>query len=367
MRNFWRRKRNRVMLIAAILCLLLSCLCLRLITGLNEQDTDQDAAGRWEAGGLEFTQMSVFFSPQENWQESDRTMLLSQLRMSFQENSIANQSGEEEKAQEEENGQEGLVKDCFSCETKLTLSNGTKSAQAAVTATGGDFFYFHPQLWLSGYAYSEEDVMKDRVVLDKELAWNLFGSSQVEGMPLKINNQTFYVAGVVDIRKDDAAKASYGESNRAWISYDALSAQSTDTALSGSGQAQGDSSAQGAKPPITAYEIVMPNPVTGWAKETLTNILMPQEREIVMLENSERADLLKIYTDIGQFSRSTMVTAAVKFPYWENAARIRDCKRQLFLALATFFILYPFLLCIFGIRKGYLFMGKKIEQLRKKF
>jgi hypothetical protein len=338
MRKFWDRKRNRVLILAAFSCLFVSCVCLRLFYGLNEQDRDQSAAKRWQSGDQAFAQFSVFFSPQEGWGEQDRKSLLSQLRMAFQENSITNTDGTED----------GLLKDCYSCETTMTLTNGSKSVQAAVTATGGDFFYFHPQIWLSGYAYSDEDVMQDRIVLDKELAWSLFGSENVEGMPLTIEEKTYYVAGVVAQAEDSAAKAAYGEKNRAWISYSMLNSEQEEAAA------------------ITAYEIVMPNPVDGWGESQLTQVLSPEEKEIVLVENSGRADFLRVFEEIGEFTKMGVVEKAVKYPYWENAARIRDCKREILLVLACLGVLYPCGLCVVGIRIGCRGISGRIKRMRKK-
>lgn len=340
MRNFWKMKSHRIIMFSAFACLLAAGICLKLFQNLNDQDVDQSAAHRWQSGEQEFAQISVFLSPQENWTEADRKMLLSQIRMAFQENSITNES--------ERGGDEALITDCYSYETKMTLTNGKNTAEAAVIATGGDFFYFHPQLWLSGYAYSEKDAMQDRIVLDKELAWNLFGSSNVEGMSLKINDKTYYVAGTVDRKEDSADKAAYGESNRAWISYSTLVSAEQ-------------------KPPITCYEIVMPNPVSGWAKEILSQSLMPEQREITVLENSSRADFFQVFQDIGKFAKRTMVTKAVKYPYWENASRIRDTYRELYLFLAVLFVIYPCGLCIVGIVRLYQFLCRALPQLKERF
>ncbi len=341
MRNFWKVKSHRIMLCAAFVCLLAAGICLKLFQNINEQDVDQSAAHRWKSGKQEFAQISVFLSPQENWTEADRKTLLGQIRTAFQENSITNES--------EQGGDDRLLLDCYSCETKMTLVHGKSTAEAVVTATGGDFFYFHPQLWLSGYAYSKDDIMQDRIVLDKELAWNLFGSSNVEGMSLKINDKTYYVAGTVDRRKTNADIAAYGESNRAWISYSTLVSEEE-------------------KPPITCYEIVMPNPVNGWAKEILTQSLAPEQKEITLLENSNRAEFLQVFQDLGKFAKRTMITKSVKYPYWENASIIRDIYREIYLFLAVLFVIYPCGLCIACIVRIYRFLCRVVlPQLKERF
>lgn len=339
--DFWQQVKNQRRLLCFAVCICLSLLFLHLYDNLQERDVDQTAAARWQSGQQEFAQLSVFFSPEEAWSENDRKSLLSQIRMAFQENSIRNES--------KNGGDEALIKDCYSCETKRTLVNGKKTADAVVTATGGDFFYFHPQNWLSGYAYSESDAMQDRIVLDKELAWNLFGSSHVEGMALKIDDKTYYVAGVVDRNRDSDAEAAYGESNRAWLSFGTLTAGMEE------------------KPAITAYEIVMPNPVSGWAKEILSKALTPEEREAVLLENSSRGEFLQVFGDIRQFAKRSMVTKAVKYPYWENAARIRDSKREMYLLLAVFFVIYPCWLSISGVVFMYHVLGSRLEKFRQRF
>lgn len=339
MKKFLLGKRNKVLLLLAFLCLSVSVLCLCRFYALNAQDKDQSAARRWQSGKQNFAQLSVFFSPEENWSKQDRRTLLSRLRMQFQENSITNES--------EQGGEDELIKDCYSCEASMTLTSGNKTAQANVTATGGDFFYFHQFQWLSGYAYSDEDVMQDRIVLDKELAWSLFGSANVEGMSLTMEDKTYYVAGVVDLDNDRASKATYGEKNRAWISYSVIADGQKETV------------------PITAYEIVMPNPVDGWAKGQLSDILTPEEGELVLVENSSRADFFQVFENIKTFSEQMVVEKAVKYPYWENAARIRDCKREIYLFFATLCLIYPLGLAVAGIISCYRTIGRKLKKRKQ--
>lgn len=78
-----------------------------------------------------------------------------------------------------------------------------------VTAVGagGNYFLFHPLTLLSGGYISDEDYMADRVVLDAQTAFNLFGSSDVAGMEVTINGRTFPIAGVVQSESDFATNA----------------------------------------------------------------------------------------------------------------------------------------------------------------
>lgn len=60
---------------------------------------------------------------------------------------------------------------------------------------GGNFFDFHPIRLLSGNYISPDDLMKDRVLLDEDTAWLLFGGTQLEGLSFKIDGVPFVVAG----------------------------------------------------------------------------------------------------------------------------------------------------------------------------
>ncbi len=214
----------------------LSCLCLLHIT--NKKENQFNAARYWQSGRQEFTYISVYISPEENWNENDRNTLVSSLKMSFQQNSIINKDREDNSA--------GLLNDCFSCEGVMEFANGKNTASAKVTATGGDFVFLHQALWLSGSSYSDNDIMKDRAVIDKQLAWQLFGGENVAGMPFKINGNTYYVAGVVDMGEPEKKENTNEITCRAWLPYSAFCKEyqgqgsiSGETVNTGSGIFQG--------------------------------------------------------------------------------------------------------------------------------
>ena len=111
---------------------------------------------------------------------------------------------------------------------------------------GGDFFLFHPLTLRSGSYLTANDYMNDRVLLDEELAWALFGSYDVAGMSIQIGERTYPVAGVVHREDDFASKKAYQDGPGMFMSYDALNAIS-ETKLS-------------------AYELVMPDMISGFAE-----------------------------------------------------------------------------------------------------
>ena len=94
--------------------------------------------------------------------------------------------------------------------------------------------------------------MLDRVVLDETLAWQLFGGFDVAGLTIQINGQPFQVAGVVRRESDFASKEAYLDGARLFLSYSAMAALDENSK-------------------ITCYEIVLPDPITGFGLSTVSD------------------------------------------------------------------------------------------------
>ena len=197
---------------------------------------------------------------------------------------------------------------------------------------GGDFFLFHPLPLLSGSYLTAEDYMADRVVLDAQTAFTLFGSSDVAGMEVTIGGKTFPVAGVIDRESDFASTAalattagassssgSSGSQAMIFMSYDALNALS--------------------ELPIDCYEIVLPDPVSGFAKGLVADNFPIGSGAVV--QNTGRFSLTSLISVIGSFGKRVMTTSGVVYPYWENAARMLESYAALYLVLGTLLALMP--------------------------
>lgn len=359
------KTKNKIRLMAFLIFIIVALVCLCLLHETNQKEHQSNAAAHWQSGKQAFSYISVYISPEENWNENDRKTLVSNLKMSFQQNSVINENRED--------SNEGLLKDCFSCEGVMEFTNGKNTATAKVTATGGDFFFFHQPVWLSGFAYSDNDVMKDRAIIDKELAWQLFGGENVAGMPFKINGNTYYVAGVVDTSHLKEEKKAYGEINRAWLPYSAFCKENQEQAgiTAGTAGAANTSTVTSDtdtmdKIPITCYEIVLPDPVQAWAINLIQTTLDAKERKMVVLENSKRTNFLYVINNLKNFIYKSSDTQPVSYPYWENAAKVRDTKREIYTAILLISLIYPVLLCLRVIIGLYKIADGKIKEWKNK-
>ena len=228
-----------------------------------------------------------------------------------------------------------LYTDAYSGRTSLSAS-GTSPGNLTVTAIGveGDYFLFHPLQLLSGGYVSDEDYMADRVVLDAQTAFNLFGSSDVAGMEVTINGKTFPIAGVVKSEDDFATAAALDAGAEA--SSDPTGVQSASKAMIYMSYAALNAMAE---LPIDCYEIVLPDPVSGFAKKLMTEKFPVGEGVIV--QNTGRFSLSGLISVIGKFGKRVMTTNGVIYPYWENAARMAESYAALLLILGTLFGLMP--------------------------
>ena len=70
---------------------------------------------------------------------------------------------------------------------------------------------------------------------------------------------------------------------------------------------------------ITTYEIVMPDPVEGYAAAVLEKALGENSGAIVV-DNTNRFGFRNLLEDLRDFALLGMRTGSVRYPYWENAA-----------------------------------------------
>ena len=224
-------------------------------------------------------------------------------------------------------------------------SNSSGSTSVKAVGVGGDFFYFHPYLLRSGAYIKGDDLMDDLVVLDEEMAWKLFGGVNLAGMPLTINGQPFVVSGVIAREDDFASSKAYTGDGGVFMSYSAMQ-RLLESAT------------------ITSYEIVMPDPITSYAKGIMEDAFPIGNGDIV--ENSSRYTLGRLWEVIRSFGERSMRTNGVIYPYWENAARLTEDYAALLLVLAVLLALCPALfilvLAIREIRRAYRLAKAKIPE-----
>ncbi len=272
----------------------------------------QNMAERW-SGEKDVAQVSCFFSTKASVTEDTIESFEHGLDSALQMASIT---------QESENPGARLWVDAYSAQGTLALTSSKTTVSADAIGIGGDFFLFHPMDLVSGSFFSGNDLMQDYCVIDRETAWQLFGSSDVAGQMVTIGSVPHMVVGVVERERGRLTEAAGLDGSIVYVSYEALCRY-------GSG---GD---------INHYEIVMPNPVTGFAADQVRQSMGVDGAEIEIVENSRRFSLQNRLKLLTQFGVRSMNGKAIIYPYWENVARgYEDILALLTLGMCVF-LLYP--------------------------
>lgn len=320
--------------------------------GLGSSQLSQTAAERWSSDGKS-SQVSCFFSVGSEITEDQLIEFEHTVDSALIDASVV---------QESVNPGARLWADAYSADGQITLSNDKTSLTADAIGIGGDFFLFHPVTLLNGAYFSGNDLMQDYCVIDEDAAWQLFGSNDVAGMTVYIGGVPHIVTGVVRRPSGRLAEAAGLDSTLVYVSYQTLTELGTSHG-------------------INHYEIVMPNPVTGFAYNYIKEKLGSDEKEVEVVENTSRYSILSRLQLLGQFGTRSMNGKAIIYPYWENIARGYADILALMTLFGILFLLYPVGLglvffCIWWKHKGWTmrdvwhriqdFAERRVERHREK-
>lgn len=202
--------------------------------------------------------------------------------------------------------------DVYSCEMGQIQAFGSKrtTKPAELILISECYFRIHNDTLLTGSYLTEAGASSMGVVLEKQAAWDLFGSVDIIGMQVVFENRICEVMGVIESREPYP---------RIYMLYNDYMSN------------------EAASVPVTSYEAVLPEPVEGYGmslfQETLEGILQPPALET---ENSTIAEQYHIVQNTGRLSATGAMeylrslpdyvihTKPIVYPDYEN-----DALRQL--------------------------------------
>lgn len=302
---------------------------------LGQSQDSQTMASRW-SDKKNASQISCFFSVGSGITED--------AIIDF-EHTVDSALADASVTQESENPGARLWADAYSADGTVNLSSDKANLQADAIGIGGDFFLFHPLKLLYGSYFSGNDLMQDYCVIDEDAAWQLFGSNNVAGMMVSINGRPHIVTGVVERPKGRLEEAAGLDSTRVYVSYQTLETF-------------------GASHGINHYEIVLPNPVTGFAAKYVREKLGTDAKETEVVENTTRYDLLPRLKLLTQFGTRSMNGKAIIYPYWENVARGYEDILALMTLFELLFLAYPVGLSLVFFRSWWKHKGWTMRDVR---
>lgn len=300
-------------------------LCVALIlhaisSGITGNLETQNAAARWSDKN-NVSQVSCFFSRESNVSEDTIITFEHQLDKALEEASIVSES---------ENSNARLWVDAYSAGGEINVASDRTNITVKAVGIGGDFFFFHPMKLLKGSYFSGNDVLQDYIILDEDAAWQLFGSNDVVGQIVTIQDVPHIVTGVIKRESGKMAEQAGLSASVAYVSYETLNSYGTDYG-------------------INTFELVMPNPVSGYAKQYVSENIGMDSNELEVVENSTRFDISNKFKLIAQFGSRSMSSKAIIYPFWENIARGYEDILGLLFIITVLLLLFPVTLVIIAI------------------
>ncbi len=293
-------------------------LILLAVTGVMSRSQDsQQMAARW-SGEKDVAQISCFFSPNAGISVDSIKEFEYSLNTALQEASIVSDS---------ENEGARLWADAYSADGKIYVSSDKTTLEADAIGIGGDFFLFHPFKLLTGSYFSGNDLNSDYCVIDEDAAWQLFGSNDVAGMTVYISGIPHLISGVIERPTGYLEEAAGLNDTVIYVSYETLNEL---------GMHNG----------INHYEIVMPNPVKGFAENMLREKMSFNEKEVQVLENTSRYSFVNRIGIALDFGTRSMNGKAIIYPFWENIARGYEDIIAALTIWMMLFLLYPVIILL---------------------
>ncbi len=285
-------------IVTAVLCLVSILISSLIIGAMSRRLLSETAHERWSGDGTAYAQLSAFVSPEAGLTREDvEYSLKDALDRALVDASIA-PANESARIFALGFGAEGSGVVSRTGEYGKVIKNGTS---AVISACGGDYFLFHPLEMLSGHYFSTTDILNDCVIIDNDLAWQMFGSSDVVGMSVRINGKECFVSGVCESGGDGEYSEFYGDTPRVFVPY------SLAEELLGN-------------VPVETVEVTLPSPIGGFAMKMFSENLRVDEELCEFKENSERFTDKYLRDRLLGISDRGVRTKPIAYPYFENTA-----------------------------------------------
>ena len=228
----------------------------------------------------------------------------------------------------------------YAADVTVSVTGTKSSVTAEAIAAGGDYFVFHPMKIVYGSYFLNDDSNPMGIVIDRNLAWKLFGAENIVGMTVTINDVEFVVSGVAEPESESGVYGyTYGTRPRMYMNY------------AGYVQTVGEDNS------VTIFEAALPNSVKGFAKNIFDGVIKMNEETSEVIEVTSRFSLENRYANMKTLKYSWIRGDKIEYPYWENEARVYDYYCAVFMifevAMAALFVV-ALLLSIITLRfSGY--------------
>lgn len=314
------------------------------------------AAERWKNGSkIDYGQISCFFSKEAGFDINKVEELKNDYLAELSKASV----------NPEEN--QRLV----ACAYSTPVGSGTMSgdglgtSETDITAVGGDFFLFRNFRLRTGAFFNDNDLMKNGAVIDRQAAWNLYGSDDIIGKNIYINNVKLFVMGVIDFPDTKAEKSCIGKTPKAYITYDAAG-----LIFGGDNGGFGGEGGNSKLTRVTCCEVISPDPVENFSYTVVKKKYIEKgtySGKLSIVNNAKRFEPKTRFKALKNLEDVVVTKEDVIYPYWENASRITDIKLSFIYGGRRLLLLIPIITLAVLLIKAFMLYNRKKAGLKKAF
>ncbi len=368
------RKPNKKVVLIVLAIDLILCLIAWFIVLKNKDREDrlysQKAAERWQTEKMDCAEISIFYSEAGAINASDISSMRGAIKNKLMTDDYLNTKGDR------------AWIDAYSGHTFDQVRKDNTTMDVNIYTVGGDFFLIHTIPLISGSYPDLSASDANQILLDEYVAWNLFGTNDVEGKKVWIGNTVFTVTGVVKVATTEEEKQAYGNyysvfvPMQAFVKKDVTQAKAggdgASDSSSGSDSGSSNSVSTGAGTEVTCYEVVMPSPIKNYAlnavaeaagiqfqsdeeKQKSRSILNFGSKEI--LDNTARYGFFNLLSRDDTEEYVDMKTNDIVYPYWENVARYEETYQRKGLNTILILLMLPILSVVYLIIWLYMHRG----------
>lgn len=211
--------------------------------------------------------------------------------------------------------------------------------EASVVGVAGQYTLFHPMEHFSGSFLTPESIQPDSIVLNDQLAWNMFRSYDVVDQAVEINGREYMIVGVVREGRHSAHVEAGASRPRAYVHFEELKyLQSSEIGEQPSDYYINDSldyydldnvTNQTSLEEIAVmyYEVVLPDPIRNIAYNDLKNAIdsySESTQNFLIINNTDRFRLSRLLRDYFPIGEQRIERNAFECPYWEISAQIAE-------------------------------------------
>ena len=199
-----------------------------------------------------------------------------------------------------------------------------------VFGVSNDFAVIHPFCYESGGFLPDENGDRFSIVLNTQLAWNLFHSYQVLGSFVEINGLSFQVVGVVNEGQDEIAETTGVTKPRAYVQFRQLAVLANGPVENVSSADEASNLVHDTDFAVTCYEVLLMDPIKNISYNDLVQALSDtvgyseDSSALQIICNTSRFHVTSLWKKYFPLKKSYSDSNTLQIPYYERSARLAE-------------------------------------------